>query len=255
MLWYEKGGSGERIFLLLHGLSATSGVWGGVKRLIDQRGLGRWIAVDLPGHGSSTARAHYSVGALAAELSSIVREEPDLFVIGHSLGAYIGLALASHWFGIRVQGVLAIGPKVNWTAAEIQSAHQLATRPVRWCTSADAVYKHYRRVSGLDEQIAPQEEWLSHAVTYCAEGWRLAQDPRTFEVVGAPFSSLVASAQAPLVFVRGEHDKLVSESELKVYSRQVHQIAGAGHNVHVEKPAEILESMQTLNSMIGANSV
>jgi pimeloyl-ACP methyl ester carboxylesterase len=223
--------------------------------LIDQRGLGRWIAVDLPGHGRSTARADYSVGALAADLCSIVREEPDLLVIGHSLGAYIGLALASNWFGIKVQGVLAIGPKVTWTASEVQSAHQLATRPVRWYTNAEEVFKHYRRISGLDERIAPEEEWLSHAVTECAEGWRLSQDPRTFDVVGAPFSSLVASAQAPIVFARGEHDKLVSESELQMYSRQVHQIPGAGHNVHVEKPAAILASMQTLISMIEANRV
>jgi pimeloyl-ACP methyl ester carboxylesterase len=247
MLWHEKGGSGKRAFLLLHGLSATSGVWSGLESLIDQEGLGRWVAADLPGHGRSTARAEYSVGALAADLASLVREEPDLFVIGHSLGAYIGLALASHWFGIAVRGVLAIGPKVTWSTAEIQSAHQLATRPVRWYTSAEEVSKHYRRVSGLDEQIAPEEKWLCHAVTHCTEGWRLAQDPRTFEVVGAPFSSLVASAQPPVVFARGEHDKLVSESELELYSRQVHQIAGAGHNVHVEKPAEILSLVKTFN--------
>jgi pimeloyl-ACP methyl ester carboxylesterase len=247
MLWHEKGGSGKRLFLLLHGLSATSGVWGGVRRLIDQRGLGRWITVDLPGHGRSTARVDYSVGAMAADIASLVREEPDLFVMGHSLGAYIGLALSSHWFGIEVRGVLAIGPKVTWTASEVQSAHQLATRPVRWYTSAEEASKHYRRVSGLDEQIAAEEDWLCHAVTHCAEGWRLAQDPRTFQVVGAPFSSLIASAQSPAVFARGEHDKMVNESELRVYSRQVHQIAGAGHNAHVEKPAELLSLLQTIN--------
>jgi pimeloyl-ACP methyl ester carboxylesterase len=247
MLWHEKGGSGKRVFLLLHGLSATSGVWSGVKHVIDQRGLGRWIAVDLPGHGRSTARTDYSVGALAADIASLVREEADLRVIGHSLGAYVGLALASQWFGIAVRGVLAIGPKVTWSTEEVKSAHQLATRPVRWYTSDEEVCKHYRRISGLDERIAPEEHWLCHAVSYCAEGWRLAQDPRTFQVVGAPFSSLVASAQPPTVFARGEHDKLVTESELRVYSRQVHQIAGAGHNVHVEKPVEIISLLQSLN--------
>ena len=246
MLWYEKGGSGNRTFLLLHGLSATFGVWNGVKRLIDQQRLGRWIAADLPGHGNSAARADYSVGALAADLSSIVRDEPDLFVIGHSLGAYVGLALASHWFGIKVQGVLAIGPKVTWSASEVQSAHQLAARPIRWHTSAEEVTKHYRRVSGLDERIAPEEDWLFHCVTHGSEGWRLAQDPRTFEVVGAPFSGLIASAQAPVVFARGEHDQLVSDSELQMYSRQVHPVAGAGHNVHVEKPEDILSLVHML---------
>ena len=50
--------------------------------------------------GFSVASAIYSVGALAADVASLVRGQRELFVIGHSLGAYIGLALASRWFGI-----------------------------------------------------------------------------------------------------------------------------------------------------------
>src|SRR5690348_8140381 len=94
MLWCEKGGSGAPVVLLLHGLGATAGVWTGVQRVLEQRGIGRWIAPDLSGHGRSGAQARYSVGSLSAELAGLVWGEPVVYVVGHSLGVYLALALA-----------------------------------------------------------------------------------------------------------------------------------------------------------------
>jgi len=163
-----------------------------------------------------------------------------VFVIGHSLGAYLGLALASRWFGVDVQGVLAIGPKVAWPPADVEAAHELATRPVRWYPNSEEAWSRYRRVSGLDTRVAPADEWLRHGVIQSAEGWRLAQDSRTFQVAGAPFDSLVGGAKARLVLARGEHDAMVSTAELQAYRPDAHQINGVGHNAHVEKPDEIV---------------
>jgi len=118
----------------------------------------------LSGHGRSDAQAHYSVGSLTAELVGLVQGEPELFVVGHSLGAYLGLALASRWFGVEVRGVLGLGPKISWPPADVQAAHDLATRPVRWYATPEEASNRYRRVSGLDARIAPAEEWLRHGV-------------------------------------------------------------------------------------------
>src|SRR5882757_11490649 len=205
MLWYEKGGSGTRAILLLHGLGATSGVWTGVQRVLDERGMGRWLSPDLSGHGRSDVLAQYSVGSLAAELASLVQGESELFVIGHSLGAYLGLALASRWFA-----------------------------------NIDEAWNRYRRVSGLDTRVAPGEQWLRHGVTHSPQGWRLSQDSRTFQVAGAPFDSLVSSAKARIVLARGEQDTMVSTSELETYCPGAREITAAGHNAHVERPDEIV---------------
>jgi|SRR5882757_5982814 len=240
MLWYEKGGSGTRAILLLHGLGATSGVWTGVQRVLDERGMGRWLSPDLSGHGRSDVLAQYSVGSLAAELASLVQGESELFVIGHSLGAYLGLALASRWFGVDVRGVLALGPKISWPPADVQAAHELATRPVRWFANIDEAWNRYRRVSGLDTRVAPGEQWLRHGVTHSPQGWRLSQDSRTFQVAGAPFDSLVSSAKARIVLARGEQDTMVSTSELETYCPGAREITAAGHNAHVERPDEIV---------------
>lgn len=246
MLWYQKGGSGTRAILLLHGLGATSGVWAGVQRVLNERGIGRWISPDLSGHGCSDPLSQYSVGSFAAELAGLIHGESELFVIGHSLGAYLGLALASRWFGVAVRGVLAIGPKISWPPEDVRAAHELATRPVRWYSSSEEAWNRYRRVSGLDARVAPADEWLRHGVTQSAEGWRLSQDSRTFQVAGAPFDSLVAAGKARLVLARGEHDAMVSTSELKAYCPDAHEITAAGHNAHVERPDEVIRLLGML---------
>jgi pimeloyl-ACP methyl ester carboxylesterase len=248
MTWCESGGTGPRAILLLHGLGATAAVWSGVRREIEQRAIGRWIAPDLGGHGSSGWQAHYSVGSHASEVAELVRGEQELFVIGHSLGAYIALALASRWFGVEVAGVLGIGPKITWSEADLQGSRELAGRPVRWYATAEEASARYRRVSGLDAAVAPGDEWLARGVVHGDEGWRLSQDPRTFGVAGAPFESLATSARARVILARGERDAMVSTTELRAHASEAVEIPGSGHNVQVEKPGTIVDLLQSLMS-------
>jgi pimeloyl-ACP methyl ester carboxylesterase len=246
MIWCESGGTGSRAILLLHGLGATAAVWNGVRRAIEQRAIGRWLAPDLSGHGISTRQSHYTVGSHAAEVAELVRGTQDLFVIGHSLGAYIGLALASRWFGIAVAGVLGVGPKITWSEADLQGSRDLATRPVRWYATAEEAWARYRRVSGLDPAVAPGDEWLARGVVRGEEGWRPSQDPRSFGVAGAPFDSLATSARARVILARGERDSMVSTAELRAHAAQAVEIAGCGHNVQVENPDAIVDLLQSL---------
>jgi pimeloyl-ACP methyl ester carboxylesterase len=246
MIRSERGGSGPRSILLLHGLGATGAVWTGVARAIEARGLGRWIAPDLPGHGSSDSRPGYSVGEMASELAPLIRDEAEAHVVGHSLGAYLALALASRWFGARVQSVLGIGPKVTWNDADLQGMRELAARPVRWFPQRDEAIARYRKVSGLDEKVAPDPELLERGVASGDAGFRLAQDPRTFMVGGAPFGTLVASAQARIVLARGERDMMVSSAELRAHRADARDIAGLGHNLHAEQPVAVIVLLEAL---------
>jgi len=246
MTWCESGGTGSRAFLLLHGLGATAAVWSGVRRVIEQRAMGRWFAADLTGHGGSAWERQYTVGSHAAEIAELVRDTQDLFVIGHSLGAYIGLALASRWFGVEVAGVLGIGPKITWSEADLQGSRELANRPVRWYTTAEEAWTRYRRVSGLDAAVAPSDEWLARGVVKGEEGWRLSQDPRTFGVAGAPFDSLATGARARVILARGELDPMVSTAELRAHAAEAVEIAGCGHNAQVEKPDAVVDLLQGL---------
>src|SRR6516164_61802 len=131
MIWYESGGEGSRGALLLHGLGATAAVWNSVRRALQERGTLRWLAADLGGHGGSDWQSFYSVGELAGQLGGLVQQQQarELFIVGHSLGAYVGLALASGWFGLAVRGVLGIGPKISWPAEDLQAARSDADVP------------------------------------------------------------------------------------------------------------------------------
>jgi pimeloyl-ACP methyl ester carboxylesterase len=235
-----------RSILLLHGLGATGAVWNGVRQAIEQRALGRSLAPDLGGHGASAWQPHYSVGGYAAEVAELVRGSEELFVIGHSLGAYIALALASRWFGVEVAGVVGVGPKIVWSEADLQGSRELAGRPPRWYATAEEAWARYRRASGLDPAVAPGDEWLARGIVQGAEGWRLSQDPKTFGVAGAPFDSLAASARARVILARGERDPMVSTADLRAHSAQAVEIAGTGHNVQVEKPDAIVDLLQSL---------
>ncbi len=236
--WHEQGGSGSTTVLLLHGLGATAAVWSGLTPLLEQRNL-RWITADLPGHGRSTWRAHYSVGQLATELAPLVTEASDLYIVGHSLGTYVGLALASRWFGVRVSGVLGIGPKISWSEAELKGMSELAARPIKLYSQETEALARYRRVSGLDEKVAPNPALLDRGVTQTKEGVRLSQDPRTFTLGGAPFKTLATSAAATVILARGETDGMVSVAELAAHASHVINIEGARHNVHAENPAVV----------------
>jgi len=246
MMWHESGGTGDRTVLLLHGAGATAAVWNGVRQALDARGTIRWLVADLSGHGESDWQPLYGVGQLAADTAPLLRNAAEVFVVGHSLGAYVGLALASRWFGIAVRGVLAVGPKVTWSASDLEAARDLAARPIRWYATEPEALARYRRVSGLDPGIAPAAASLARGVVRGEEGWRLAQDPRSFAAAGAPFASLLKAAAARVVLARGEHDSLVSCAELAAHAAPVHTVAGAGHNVHVEQPGAMVALLERL---------
>jgi pimeloyl-ACP methyl ester carboxylesterase len=248
VIWQESGGSGDCTILFLHGLGATAAVWTGVREALEERGGRRWVMADLGGHGGSDWQPFYSVGQLAAELAHTIREEPAPLIVGHSLGAYVGLALASGWFGLRIRAILGIGPKISWPEADLKVARDFAARPVRCYATEDEALARYRRVSGLDEELAPGRETLARGVLQTAGGWRLAQDPGTFAVAGAPFASLAAAAHARVVLARGERDPMVALEELRAHSPQAYDIPGAGHNAHVEDPRAVLGLIEGLTS-------
>lgn len=240
MIWHEDGGEGARSVLFLHGLGASGAVWGGVQQVLEEQGGTCWHTLDLPGHGASSWEPRYSVPELAAAIAAGVRELPRLVIVGHSLGAYVALALAGGRFGLTVEAVLGIGPKISWSATDVAGALELAGRPVRWYATQGEASARYRRVSGLDERIAPHARTLARGVASAAEGWRLAQDPRTFSVAGASFAALVAGAGATrIVLARGESDPMVRLEELRDHAPEAYDLPGSGHNVHVEDPRAV----------------
>jgi pimeloyl-ACP methyl ester carboxylesterase len=245
-LWVESGGSGSPTLLLLHGLGANATVWDGLRPLLAQRWPGRWLTPDLRGHGRSSHRAPYSLGAHAADVAALLEQGEAVVVLGHSMGGAVAMALASQWFGIAVRRVLAFGVKLAWTEAETAKAQEAARAPVRWFTSREEATLRYLRVAGMTGLVPPEAAAAAVGVVEEAGRFRLAADPRIGAVVGVPLDSLIAAMRAPLRLAAGERDPMVTPDQMRRFDRDAMLLGGLGHNPHVEAPERLWQLVEAV---------
>jgi pimeloyl-ACP methyl ester carboxylesterase len=240
----QAAGTGEPVLLLVHGLGATGDVWNGWRPPLTERWPGRWLAPDLPGHGSSGALPRYSFGALAASLAGLVDGVQRLVVLGHSLGGVLGLTLASGWFGVPVEFVVGLGMKVAWTSDELAKASALAERPVAWFPSRAEAAKRYLRVSGLAGLLDADDDAVGAGLHEDGGRWRLAMDPSVFAVGAPDLRGLLGAARSTVVLARGEHDPMVTDDQLVMLASTRVTLSGLGHNAHVEDPVATMALLE-----------
>ena len=82
--------------LFVHGAGMDHSVWSLQTRHFAYRGWNA-LALDLPGHGRSAGELRHSIPALAEWLWSLVKalDVPAVTLVGHSMGALIGLELSA----------------------------------------------------------------------------------------------------------------------------------------------------------------
>jgi pimeloyl-ACP methyl ester carboxylesterase len=246
---FERGGSGERLLVLLHGLGATRQVWWPMLQFGAARWGGRWLVPDLRGHGASQgAPPTHSLGFHAADGAALISQSApwsELVILGHSMGGAAALALASGWFGFTPTRVFGLGIKVTWSTEESAKLSEFASAPARTFTSKDEAVARYLRVSGL-EGLVPAASNIAGAGVIEENGtWRLAAAPATASVGTPPMQGLIAAARCPIHLARGETDGLVTLDQLRAYDPNAVDIAGAGHNAMVEKPEAVWAWLNT----------
>ncbi len=137
------------MLVLLHGLAGNSTVWHGLLPVIQSRWPGRWIAPDLRGHGRSFHRAPYSYGGHAADVANLLEKGERVVCLAHSMGGVIAMTLASGWFGVEVDLVLAFGVKMEWREEELAEARAIGDGPVRWFDTRAEAVQRYLRIWGM----------------------------------------------------------------------------------------------------------
>jgi pimeloyl-ACP methyl ester carboxylesterase len=233
----RRGGSGESVLLLLHGLGATGDVWHGWEPLLAQRWPGRWVAPDLPGHGGSRSLSGYTFEALAAAVADVVEPDARVVVLGHSLGGVVGLALADGGFGVSVQAVIGVGIKVLWTDDDLDRARAVAQRPVTWFLSRDEAAARYLRVSGLAGLLPIDHPAVDAGLREEDGRWRLAMDSGAFAVGAPDMPRLLRASRASVILARGAQDPMNTDEQLARLGVPTVALPGLGHNAHVENPA------------------
>jgi pimeloyl-ACP methyl ester carboxylesterase len=236
----HRGGDGEPVLLMIHGLGASSDVWTGVRSNLPGRWPGAWMAPDLPGHGRSTPLDDYTFDALTAELAQEFSTSDRVVVLGHSLGGVIGVMMAGGRFDVDVIGVVGLGIKVSWTQEELGRAQAVARRPVSWFDSREDAAQRYLRTAGLTGLLQPSDDAVIAGLVEDSGRWRPALDPRAFGVGAPDMPLLLAQAKAPVLLARGEHDQLVSDDQLRDLVPDPVTLPGVGHNAHVERPDAVV---------------
>jgi pimeloyl-ACP methyl ester carboxylesterase len=239
-IWTEGGGTGAPTLVLLHGLGANGAVWEGLKPLIRRHWPGRWMILDLRGHGRSGHARPYGYAIYAADVAAAIGSQDErVTVVGHSMGGVVGMALASGWFGVTVEHVLAFGVKIGWTGEELDQMKQLAAKPVRWFASRDEAIERYLKVSGLIGLVDPSSQEAALGIRQENGRFRLAADPWIYAAAGPAVAPVYRNAQAPVRLAAGEHDPMTSAAEMKALDPQCITLPGLGHSAHVESPEAI----------------
>ena len=237
----DRGGTGDRLLVLLHGLGATRHVWEKMLADAGRRWRGRWVAPDLRGHGASAQAMSYALGLHASDVAELVLTSGsfrEVVVVGHSMGGVIALALASGWFGIQPVYCFGLGIKVAWTADELARLGEMATAPPRAFATKDDAVARYLKSSGLTGLIPADSAAAQAGVATDDAGWRLAADPATASVGAPPMRALIDAAKESIHLARGASDPMVTLEQLRAFDPGAIDLPG-GHNAMVERPDAI----------------
>lgn len=240
----EEHGSGPPTLVLLHGLSANGAVWGPLVERLRSRFDGRILVPDLRGHGRSPHGAHYGYGQHAADVAALLAPGDAMHVVGHSMGAAIGLVLASGWYGVEVRGVLGFGMKVTWTPEELGKLGAVVRAPVRWFDTREEAAARFLRVAGLDQLLAPDSPVVAAGLVAEGGRWRLAAHAATAAAAGPPIEAILAAARTRVVLACGSEDPLVRIGELRRLAPDPIEFAGLGHNLHVQDPDALVRVIE-----------
>lgn len=232
-LYVELQGDQADPVVLLHGLGGNGAVWDPLIPLLLKHGFGT-IVPDFSGHGRSAWSSSYSLDQQAAAVAALLPGGRPVKIIGHSMGASVGLLLASGKYGIDVSSILAIGLKVDWSKEDIARLGEI--RPVRYFATRMEASQRFLRVTGLAGLIGENDRCVQAGVIEDRDGFRLAVDPKTACVVQEPVPPLLMRAQAcgcRLRLACGDEDRLVDIASLRKWDRDATIFPGIGHNAHL----------------------
>lgn len=249
-IYAETGGDGETTYLLLHGLGATGAVWRGVRDIIEEKKLGRWIIPDMRGHGRSDWATSYGLGEHSNDMAELLRDHEKIIIVGHSMGGLIGLSMATGWFGLNIVGIVVIGTMINWNDGDTERLNALAEKPSRWFDTKDEAVERYLKVSGLYGVVSPDDPMIASGLRQDGGKYRLAADNATGTIGGPWMSMLMSVVECPIILAAGEHDPIVNAENYRPHDENAIAIPGVAHNAQVEDPAAVWGLVEKLETKI-----
>jgi esterase len=240
--------------LILHGLLGSARNWTSIaKQLADTRQV---FALDLRNHARSPWADTMSFEEMAGDVAAFV-ERHDLSrpaVIGHSLGGKVAMRLALTRAGLVARLVVVDVAPVTYAhtfGPFVEAMQEVDLATVRQRADAD------RQLERAIPDAAVRSFLLQNLVkTDAGYAWRVhleAIAANMRELLGFPPLSEDAVYRGPTLFVAGGNSRYLKPEHWPLIERLFPQaelaaIAGAGHWVHAERPAEFLDRVRAFLS-------
>ncbi|MDO8732157.1 MAG: alpha/beta hydrolase [Actinomycetota bacterium] len=247
---YRVFGEGTSPLVLIHGAGAHH-MW--FYRMF--AGLEydwRVIAIDFSGHGASDHRTAYSVQLWASEIAAVIKAEQaaPAVVVGHSMGARIGVALAAQYPEL-VHRLVMLDGNVRSPAEYPKPGDRPGPREHRVFATRDEAIARFRLVPGQD---APGTELMRPLAEYSlceAEGgwtwrhdWNSPTTPYDEYINGC-----IAQLTMPVTFAYGTASPVVNDAKAQYFVSlaqvevTILPIADGQHHLMLDRPDECIAAI------------
>ena len=249
-------GDGPRTTVLLHGFLGSGRNLMGLARLWAARDPSRrFLLPDLTGHGTSPSLPPgASLETLSDDLLSSLSDVPTMELCGHSLGGRVALSAYAK-APTRVRGLvlldIAPGPiprRISESARVLEALLAApATAPDR--ETMRAALARFGLAAGV-------VEWMLTNLRSGGEGYVWRIDARALHdalprVQSQDLWPVVEGAKIPIRAVRGGRSPYVDEDDarrLTACGVRVDTLPDAGHYVHVDAPAALVDLLAGASS-------
>ena len=232
--------------VLLHGAGMDHTVWQLQSRAFAYRGYSV-LSLDLPGHGRSDDPAPTTIAAYADIVAALLTElgVDTAHIVGHSMGAFIGIELAARYPGL-VQSLTLIGVSermpVHPDLLEAAEAdNHLAFDLVSSWSHTRAAHMGGHQTPGL---------WMMGSTVRLLERSRPGVLHNDLAACNAYDSALDRAREitAPTLVLMGEHDLMTMPKGAAILAGAIRNSAtvivpGTGHMVMVERPDPVIDEL------------
>jgi esterase len=242
-LFFREFGAGRPV-LILHGLFGQSDNWNSLAKALALKQLHVFTA-DLRNHGLSPHSEDWSYALMADDIHELINDQEmvDPVIIGHSMGAK-----AQMFFELKFPGIVKDHVIVDMASRAYSPHHQLVIDALSAVNLGEI--KTRKDAESVMEKYIPDfgtRQFLLKNLYHAGDGfnWRFNLDVirKKYEAITIGVPNFTSTASA--LIVRGEKSDYVSEADISEFRNrfskvEVRTIAGAGHWVHADKPAEFL---------------
>jgi len=250
-LEYDILGSGNPL-MILHGLFGSKRNWLSIAKPLSE--FAQIIAVDLRNHGESEHAPTMSYPEMAEDVIHLADQLglPKVTLAGHSMGGKVAMTAALHYPDrIRRLMVLDIAP-VQTQSGFARYLDVMQSMPLDRITSRREAEQH---LAGVITNDLVRSFLLQNLVRdQGAFRWRINLQgirDNLSEIAGFPEMDAGTTYTGPALFVAGGRAEYLTHAHEPAIRRyfpnaELHIIQNAGHWLHAEEPAAVLDTFHQL---------